>query len=203
MNVDKSVTCWIEGLRQGNELSAQQLWERYFSRLVRIAGAKLPRGVRRDFDEEDVALSAFHSLCTGVQDGRFPRLEDRDNLWSLLVVITARKAMYRMRSATAQKRGGGQVRGESAFRGSADGERSQAAGINQIIGTEPTAEFATELSEESERLLSLLPDDAMRSLALLKMEGYSNREAAAKLRYGLRTVERRLGLIRQIWEEQG
>ena len=203
MNVDESVTGWIDGLRQGNELSAQQLWERYFSKLVRIAGAKLPQGVRRDFDEEDVALSAFHSLCTGVQDGRFPRLEDRDNLWSLLVVITARKAMYRMRSATAQKRGEGRVRGESAFRGSADGDRSQPASINQIIGTEPSAEFATELSEESGRLFSLLPDEAMRSLALLKMEGYSNKEAAAKLQYGLRTVERRLGLIRQIWEEQG
>lgn len=203
MNVDESVTGWIDGLRRGNELSAQQLWERYFSRLVRVAGAKLPRGVRRDFDEEDVALSAFHSLCTGVKDGRFPRLDDRDNLWSLLVVITARKAMYRMRSATAQKRGGGQVQGESAFRGSADGDRSQATSINQIIGTEPTPEFATELSDESERLLSLLPDEAMRSLALLKMEGYSNKEAAAKLEYGLRTVERRLGLIRQIWEEQG
>ena len=101
---------WIDGLRRGSEESAQQLWERYFSQLVLLAGKRLPRGVRRDFDEEDVALSAFHSLCAGVKDGKFPRLEDRDTLWSLLVVITARKAMRRLRSATTQRRGGGNGR---------------------------------------------------------------------------------------------
>ncbi len=196
MNLDDSVTLWIDGLRQGNEHSAQQLWERYFSQLVRMAGSKLPRSVRRDFDEEDVALSAFHSLCEGVRDGRFPRLEDRDNLWALMVVITARKAMRRIRSASTQKRGRGEVQGESVFL-KADGESE---GINQIIGREPTAEFAAQVSEQSEQLLALLPDEPMRRLALLKMEGYSNKEAAAALDCGLRTIERRLNLIRSIWE---
>lgn len=78
MSLDESVTVWGDGLRRGDEASAQQLWERYFSQLVRLARMKLPRGVRRDFDEEDVALSAFHSLCDGVQSGKFPRLDDRD-----------------------------------------------------------------------------------------------------------------------------
>ena len=202
MDVNESVTLWIDGLREGNEASAQQLWERYFSQLVRMAGKKLPRSVRREFDEEDVALSAFHSLCEGVRNGKFPRLEDRDNLWSLLVVITARKAMKRLRSATAKKRGGGAVQGESAFLGVAR-TPGQPAGINEIIGREPTAEFAAETSEESERLLALLPDEPMRQLALLKMEGFSNKEAATELQCGLRTVERRLGLIRNIWETRG
>lgn len=201
MNLDESVTLWIDGLRHGDQHSAQQLWERYFSQLVRMAGAKLPRSVRRDFDEEDVALSAFHSVCRGVQDGRFPQLEDRDNLWSLLVVITARKARRRLRSAMTQKRGGGEVRGESIFLVTNDDEA--AAGINHVIGKEPSAEFAAEVSEESERLLSLLPDDAMRQLAILKLEGRSNSEAAERLNCGLRTVERRLGLIRNIWEARG
>ena len=44
-------------------------------------------------DEEDVALSAFDSFCRGAQRGRFPQLDDRDNLWRLLVVITSRKAV--------------------------------------------------------------------------------------------------------------
>lgn len=199
MNLEESVTIWVDGLRHGNEHSAQQLWERYFAELVRVAGARIPRAVRRDFDEEDVALSAFYSLCAGVREGRFPQLEDRDNLWALLVVITARKAMYRMRAATRQKRGGGAVRGESVF---ANIEDPNNAGLQEVIGREPTAEFAAEVAEESEQLLSLLPDASMRQLALLKMEGFSNREAADHLECGLRTVERRLKLIRQIWEER-
>ena len=195
MNLDESVTIWIDGLRRGNEQSAQQLWERYFSQLVRIAGNKLPRSVRRDFDEEDVALSAFHSLCQGVREGKYPRLDDRDNLWSLLVVITARKAMRHMRSAATLKRGGGNVESSSEFRDSGN-----STGIDQIIGREPTADFAAQVSEESERLLSLLPDETFRQLALLKMEGHNNKETAEQLGCGLRTVERRLRLIRSIWD---
>ena len=101
MSLDESVTQWIDGLRQGSSRSAEQLWQRYFQKLVSLADRKLPVGVKRDFDEEDVALSAFDSLCRGVQLERFPRLDDRNNLWSLLVVITARKVMNRLRDATA------------------------------------------------------------------------------------------------------
>jgi DNA-directed RNA polymerase specialized sigma24 family protein len=197
MNVDDSVTCWIDGLKDGSEESAQQLWERYFTQLLTLARDRLPRNLRRDFDEEDVALSAFFSLCEGVRLGKFPDLDDRNNLWSLLVVITARKAMRRMRSATAQKRGAGKVMGESVL--NAESDEGPGAAINQVIGRDPTPEFALQVCEESERLLQRLPDDEMRKLALLKMEGVSNREAAKRLDCGLRTIERRLGLIRNIW----
>ena len=197
MSIEDSVTLWIDGLREGSEESVQHLWERYFTQHTRLAGEKIPRGVRRDFDEEDVALSAFQSLCEGVRHSKFPDLSDRNNLWSLLIVITARKAMRRLRSATAKKRGGGKVMGESVFQDAAsDGP---GAAINQVIGREPTPEFALEICEESERLMNLLPDDGMRKLVLLKMEGLSNKEAAKQLGCGLRTIERRLGLIRNIW----
>ena len=202
MNLDESVTIWISGLRDGTgesaQESAQHLWERYFQRLVQLAGKKLPRGVRRDFDEEDVALSAFHYLCEGVVAGKFPRLDDRDNLWSLLVVITGRKVMHRLRTATAKKRGGGRSFGGSEFAGPVD----DSAGLDKVVGREPSAEFAAEIAEESERLLAALPDEGMRKLALLKMEGYSNRDAAEEMSCGLRTIERRLNLIRRIWEQR-
>ncbi len=197
MTLDESVTAWVDGLRAGDNDSAQQLWERYFLQLVSLADRKLPAGVRRDFDGEDVALSAFHSLCEGVRRGKFPQLSDRDNLWSLLVVITGRKALHRIRDASTKKRGGGAVRGESVF----EYRGTRGYGIEQMVGREPTPEFAAEVAEESERLLRLLPDAAMRRLAVLKMEGYTHQEAAQKLDCSLRTVERRLGLIRKIWEQ--
>ena len=197
MSVDESVSVWIAGLRQGDERAAQQLWQRYFQQLVRLAGRKLPGNVKREFDEEDIALSAFHSLCAGVTHGRFPELNDRDNLWSLLVVITARKAQHRIRDMLAQKRGGGQVRGESVFAG--NGTTAERVGIDQVIGAEPTPEFALQVAEESELLLTFLEDDSLRAIARLKLEGYTNREVAEKLGCGLRTVGRGLGLIRKLW----
>lgn len=153
---------------------------------------------RLGFDEEDVALSAFHSLCEGITAGKFPQLNDRDDLWPLLVVIAARKAMTFMRSATTQKRGSGMVRGESVFL--VRGDVADGPGIGNVIGREPTADFAAQVSEEADRLLETLPDRELRDVASLKMRGKTNGEISHKLDCGLRTVERRLCIIRKIWE---
>src|SRR5438105_11118264 len=105
---------WLDQLRAGDWAVAQKLWERYFRRLVGLAAKKL-RGVpRRAADEEDVALSAFDSFCRGLEDGRFPQLRDRNNLWALLVTITARKARKVVRREGRQKRGGNAVLDEAA-----------------------------------------------------------------------------------------
>ena len=95
MSREGSVTCWIQLLSTGDPAAAQRLWERYFRRLVGLARTKLRGAPRRAADEEDVALSAFVSFFRGAARGRFPRLEDREDLWRLLVVITARKALLR------------------------------------------------------------------------------------------------------------
>src|SRR5262249_26493472 len=101
---DPSITTWIALLRQGDAAAAQPLWERYFARLVAFARGKLQGVARRAADEEDVALSAFHSFCQAA--GRFPRLNDRDDLWQVLVMLTARKAFQERRDQQALKRGG-------------------------------------------------------------------------------------------------
>ncbi len=195
MSVEDSVSLWMNQLAEGDEQAAQNLWERYFQRLVHLAGKRLPVQ-RRDFDEEDVALSAFHSLCQGVRKEKFPDLKDRENLWALLVVITARKAVQRVRRNTADKRGGGQVRGESIFAGT---DSPEGHGINQVLSEEPTPEFALEVAEQSDGLLGLLPDESLKRIALLKLEGYSNGEIADQTGHSKRTVERRLGMIRRSW----
>src|SRR5438105_897393 len=92
-----SFTQLIELLRGGDPAAIQRLWEAYFPRLVGLARKKLKEVPRRAADEEDVALSAFDSFCDGAARGRFPQLADRDDLWHVLVTITARKALQLMR----------------------------------------------------------------------------------------------------------
>ena len=58
------------------------------------------------------------------------------------------------------------------------------------------------LNLEFESLLNQLEDSELQRIALLRFEGYGNKEIADELDCSLRSVERRLQLIRRIWEEQ-
>jgi DNA-directed RNA polymerase specialized sigma24 family protein len=158
----------------------------------------MPRGAA---DEEDVALSAFHSFCQGAVRGRFPRLDDRDNLWRLLVTITAHKALDQVRRQARQKRGGGRVLVGSAQAGGEDD--TDGAGLDQVVGQEPTPQFAAMVADECRRLLVALDDETLRQVALLRMEGYTEEEIAARVDCSLRTVSRKLALIRKAWLREG
>lgn len=195
MSLEDDVTQWIANLRTEDTVATQQLWERYYTRLLELAARRLPNHIRRDFDEEDVAISAIHSFCRGVANGRFPNLTDRDSLWALLIVITRRKCRAQIRRHKAEKRGGGNVQGESALSGALQGA------IAAEIGAEPTPEFAAEMTEQVDHLMSQLNDDVTRRLAMLKMEGYTNPEAAEALGCSKTTIERRLRLIRKTWSQ--
>jgi RNA polymerase sigma factor (sigma-70 family) len=188
-------------LPSGDPAAAQQLWQRYFQDLVRLARRHLGRTLRRAADEEDVALSAFDSFCRGAAAGRFPQLQDRDDLWQVLVVVTTRKAIDLVHHERRRKRGGGNVLDEAAYRGSA-GSPAEPPDLGLIIGREPTPAFAAEVAEELERLLARLPDAPLRALALLKLEGYTNEEIATQLGCAVSTVQRRLRLIRGAWEQE-
>ncbi len=200
MSHDGSVSLWIHQIQDGDEAAVRRLWERYFQRLVALARAKL-RGVRRRAeDEEDAALSAFDSFCRGAEQGRFPDLKSKDDLWRLLVTITARKAYDLAEREGRLKRGGGQVRGDSAL---ADSDSNDpASGWALIAGNEPTPEFAAQTAEEYQRLLALLDDDELRSIAVWKMEGLTDQEIASLLNCAIPTVQRRLRVIRKAWSAE-
>jgi RNA polymerase sigma factor (sigma-70 family) len=187
-----SVTTWIGQLRDGNHEAAQRLWERYFGRLVTFARGKLQGVSRRAEDEEDVALSAFHSFCQAAQ--RFPQLKNRDDLWQVLVMLTARKAYQERREQQALKRGGAV---------DADGPRAAgtaAVELDEIVGDEPTPEFAASVAEQFEVLLAKLPEPELRQIARLRLEEYTTQEIAEQLGIAERSVRRKLVLIRSYWE---
>ena len=161
-----------------------------------LARTKLHAAPRRIADEEDAALSAFDSFCRRAEQGQFPDLKDRDGLWALLVVLTARKAADLVRHHNREKRGGGQVQGDSALR-PADGD-SGPGGFDHLADDGPTPEEAALLAEEVETLLGRLRDPALRQVAVWKLEGYTNAEIAGRQGCSEPTVERRLAIIRRL-----
>jgi RNA polymerase sigma factor (sigma-70 family) len=192
-----SVTLWIEQLKQGSDPAAQALWERYYRRLVALARRKLGDVPRRVADEDDVVASAFQSFCRRAQTGQFPLLTDRDELWSLLVVITTRKALNQARYLQRAKRGGGRPEEQPLLGGSSRSE------LAEFVGQGPTPEFAADFLETFELFMSSLDDEVHRKIVVWKLEGYTNAEIAEQLDCSVSAVERKLRLIRSRLRAQG
>jgi DNA-directed RNA polymerase specialized sigma24 family protein len=192
MSSEGSVSRWLGPLRKGDPAAVEQLWQRYFHRLVGLARGRLRTAARRAADEEDVALSAFDSFCRNAEKGNFPNLTDRDSLWRLLAVIVGRKAAHLARDEGRLKRGGGTGPVED------EGET-----LARLLSREPTPELAAQLAEECQRLLGVLADPELEKVALWRMQGSTVEEIAERLGCAGRSVKRKLQLIRSLWEEQG
>ena len=93
-----------------------------------------------------VALSgkAFDTFFRRVRRGEFPRLEDRDDLWQLLFVITVRKATNLVHYEGRLSRGSGRVRMLS------DLSRPE---LERVLGSEPTPVLAAQVADECRWLL--------------------------------------------------
>ncbi len=197
---EHSVTVWLDQVKAGDQRAAQLIWQRYFAPLVRVASSHLRRSAKRTADEEDIAVSAFDALFRGAAQGRFPDLNDRQDLWQVLVMLTERKSVDYDRRVRAERRGGGNVRGDSVFQ-NIDHSLPIQGGFQQVIGREPTPEFTAMMSDELNRLMSKLEDEVAGQIALLKLAGHTNDEIGDALGISLRSVERKLNLIRRIWQE--
>jgi len=191
---DSDVTVWLAQIKEEPEQALEKIWKKYYKHLITYARKKLDKVPKRRFDEDDIVSSVLESFFAGVQRDRFPRLNDRNDLWKILVVMTSRKTAQNIRSEMAEKRGGGDVRGESVFltADSIDG------GLDMF--SSPTERFAEILTLEMQERLVNLGDESLRRIAVMKLKGYTNAEIADELDVVERTVERKLERIRTIWQ---
>ena len=182
-----SVTGWITLLRTGDEEAAARLWGLFMHRLHALLRTRI-RGT--SYDEQDVALSAFHVLCRGLAQGRYPELSNRDQLWRVLATIAIRKSRDHFESETCQKRGG---------------LPSAPAGTSvlaDVASKEGGPEFEALMADECRRLLDLLQNPRLEQLVLWKLDGYTHEEIATKLGLTRWSVGRMLKCVREIWETQ-
>ena len=194
-----SLTSWLGRLRDGSDAAVQSLHRYVFDTLVGVARRKLNGRELRWADEEDVALSAFHSFCARAAQGGFPALKQRHEVRNLLITMTSRKAGAYLRYHDRQRRGGRKVGGESVL---FKPDRSS-GGLDNMPGKDETPELAVVIAEECQRLLERLGDDSLSQIAIWKMEGHTDAEIAKKLGVVTRTVERKIARIRAKWEGEG
>ncbi len=192
----ESVTIWLNQFKEGQTDAVQPLWNAYFTKMVTLARTKLGTAPRVALDEEDVVASAFFSFCEGVKDGRFPKLDSRDDLWSILFTIVVAKSASHARFEGRQKRGSGKVIHAS----STEGDNSAADLLADLASLEPTADEAAIMVEDLKALLDGLGDSILQKVAIWKMDGYTNREIANLLNKSEPTIERKLKIIRETWK---
>lgn len=189
------VTQWLRRLEHGDRAAAEPLWDHFCRKLIDMARSRISKRIRSAYDEEDVAVSAFHSLCRGIQSQKF-ELRDRNDLWRLLATISERKLLRRYRSETADRR---DVRRNADIVFQDDSGFSSQSVAMEIEGHEPSPAYAAEVADTCDSLLALLPDDKLREVAMHKLDNRTDDEIADLLQCTRRTVQRKLSLIREIW----
>lgn len=193
------VTGWIRGVADGDEEAARRLWKHYYPTLVRLAKQMLGAAPRRVSDEEDVAASVLECICTGAAKGRFDDIANRDELWWLLVTITRQESVNLVRRELRIKRGAGRVYAATDL---GDSDSRRPFRIDQLIEKQPTVEFLAMLEEQQQQLLSVLRNDTLRRVAVMRIEGYTHAEIAEKLGVSTRTVIRKLNIVRSRWARE-
>ena len=183
-NYPGSVSQEILGLKQNDPESIKRLWDFYAQQLRRLARRKIGDRPRGAADSEDIASTVFTSLCQAVKAGRFPDLHNREELWRILITLTRHASVDLIRAETSEKRGGGQ---------------SPQSYPSQFAGRDLSPEDMVQLNDQFQHLLARLPDDTFRQIAKLKIELRTVPDIAESLGVALRTVERKLRLIRQLW----
>ncbi len=101
------------------------------------------------------------------------------------MVLTVRKAQDQLKHGRRQKRGGGKT--------------FDPVELDDLLSAEPSPDMVAAAMESCAGMLNRL-NGPLREIATLKLSGHNNVEVAKQLGCGLRTVERRLELIRRIWE---
>ncbi len=195
MSHSTNVSHWINLVKAGDSTAANRIWQHYFDRLVRAVRGRLAGQNRAVSDEEDVVLSVFDSFYNAAENGRFPDLSDRDDLWRLLLRMAARKVIDKRRYDRRLRRGGN-VRLHSLDQAGDDEH------VFEAIGEEPSPELVLMMQETVEQLFSHLAVGQLRDLAGAKLEGYSNAELALRFGCSERTIERRLHLIREKCQQE-
>ncbi len=196
-----SISLLIQAYKEDGNLEAfATLWHRYIDRLLEVARTKLGGIPRRVANEDDIAQAVFASLHDAVQKGQYPDLNDRGDLWQVLLSLAERKAIDWKRFMGRGRRDFRRTAGESAGDKVRPSESQAGAGMANVACPDPTPEVVAEIRDQINHLVGKLPED-QRRVALQKLQSYTNAEIAAQTDCVPRTVEPKLQMIRKAWSD--
>jgi RNA polymerase sigma-70 factor (ECF subfamily) len=179
--------------KSGDEQAAAELFDRYVSRLVALAGSRLSEALRRRVEAEDVVQSVYRSFFARTSDDRLV-VEENGQLWGLLAAITINKVRTHAKYHRAQKR---DVSAEASMSAS-----RSCFGLAPVeVADEPTADVAAALVEELGGVLDTLTP-LQRDVFELYLQNQPNDKIALEVKRSARTVRRTLEEVRRLLEQR-
>ena len=195
-STDDSVTEWVFRAKDGDSAAIENLCQRYFEQLTKIARKKFGNNQRAIADEEDIALSVLDSYFRSSANGRFDNLRDRNDLWYLLLSMTKQRVVGQVQENLCKKRGEGKIVSISELRG------NETTAEQHFVDHSPGPDILMMISDQCDYLIDMISDPIAKDIARMKLQNESNRDIAVRLEVPVCVVERKLKLIRKKWHNE-
>ena len=189
VNVEQGSVAWL--LHQSaliDDTGFAALCHAYFPRLRALAARTLGALPGANAEADDVVQSALRSFCARAARHTPGSAPDLHGAWGLMCRIVVCKSRRR-HSRQARGKPGARLNPFSDF-GAGEGPE-----FLEQIGEESTAEVDAIVSEVLESL-----DSTLQAVALLMLENWDNEEMATKLNCSIRTINRKVDLVRQVFK---
>lgn len=169
----------VRQFRTGDQAAASALFERYATRVHRLARSRCTTNYAARFDADDIVQSVFRSFFHGVR-GEHYHVPANGELWGLLLVLALNK-----------------IRGQVDF---------HRAAKRSVLRTMPgdMYDLPPVADEQSSGFMRVVIDDLMldlpesnREIVHLRIEGFDLKEIAERCGRSRRTVERVLQEFRK------
>jgi DNA-directed RNA polymerase specialized sigma24 family protein len=196
---DLPITEYLQAYKAGDAGRLNDILNVYWCQLVAHCDARLKRQFKTQQDGQDFAIQAFQNLVEGIQRGKWPRLENRNDLWQVLLQAANCRIKDFVRQQMAAKRGGQMQR-------LGTGPNSCGAGpldLDQFPARDPFAADAEQLVELMLDLSHRLRGMTTHVRILVDhLNNYTNQEIAIRHEISSRTVRRKLDEILAILREE-
>ena len=195
LSEEGSVSGFLRDARLGRVLAIERLTEKYLIRLESFANSRMSVASRQVEDEQDIAIKVLSEFFSGMMNGKYDGLRNREQLWRLLAKITVCRVIDHYEKYQAKKRGAGQTKhlGNLAI----ENVRNDFNVLSDVSIDEIDPQLSLALKESYEQLFESICDDLDQSIVQLNLEGLTNHQIAKQLGIGERTVRNRLGRIQQ------
>jgi len=178
----------VDRWQDGDETAAQEIYDRYVSRLIALAASRISPALARRVEAEDVVQSVYRSFFARTSDQRLT-VGNSGQLWGLLAAITINKIRGKARFHAADKRN---VAAEASINTSAS-----CYGLSPSeLARDPSAEEAAMLTEQYDLAASKMSETQSQVFKMF-LDGNSEDEIAKAIRRSTRTVRRELEQVRR------